>query len=79
MRPLVRIVEARQQLDQRGFPGAVLSDQREHFARVQGEAQVTHRPALGARIAEPHVLEHEAFANQRWKQPAHSPATGSPA
>ena len=57
----VRIVEAREQLDQRRLAGAVLADQREHFAGVQREAQVAHRPALGAGIAEADVLEDEAL------------------
>ena len=58
---LVGVVEARQQLDQRGLAGAVLADQRQHLAGVQREGQVAHRPALGARIAEADVLEREAL------------------
>ena len=57
----VRIVEPRQQLDQRGLAGAVLAHQREDLAGVQLERQSAHRPALGAGVAESHVLEREAL------------------
>ena len=35
---LVRVVQPRQQLDERRLARAVLADQREHLARVQREA-----------------------------------------
>ena len=58
---LVGVVEPRQQLHQRGLAGAVLADQRHHLARLQGEAEMAHRPALGAGIDEADILEHEAL------------------
>ena len=64
----VRVVETRQQLDQRRLAGAVLADQRQHFAGVQREVQVAHRPALGARIAKADVLEREALADRHGKR-----------
>ena len=47
--PLVGVVEPRQELHERRLAGAVLAHEGQHLARVQGEAQVAHRPALGAR------------------------------
>ena len=61
---LVGIVEAREQLDQRGLAGAVLAHQRQHFAGAQREVEVAHRPALGARVAEADVVEGEALADR---------------
>ncbi len=51
---LVGVVEARQQLDQRGLAGAVLADQRQHLARLQREASggappSARRPDSGSR------------------------------
>ncbi len=66
---LVRIVEAREQLDQRGLAGAVLADQREDFSGVQLEGQIAHRPALGAGIAEADVLEREAALDRHRERP----------
>ena len=59
---LVRVVEPREQLDQRGLAGAVLADQREDLAGAQVERQPAHRPALGAGIAKADVLEREALS-----------------
>ena len=58
----IRVVEPRQQLHQRGLAGAVLADQRQHFAGAQFEIQPAQRPALGAGITEADVLEREARA-----------------
>ena len=60
----VGVVEPGQQLDERGLARAVLAHQRQRFARLQGEAQVPHRPALGARIAEADILEDEALPDR---------------
>ena len=57
----VRVVEPRQQLDQCRLAGAVLADEREHFAGLQRERKLAHGPALGARITETDVLEHESL------------------
>ena len=75
----VRIVEPGQKLHQRGLAGAVLADQREHLAGAQREAEMAHRPSLGAGIAEPDVFEHEARADRLRETDADWPATGSPA
>src|SRR5258708_5394617 len=64
----VGIVEAREQLHERGLAGAVLTDERQHLARLELEGQVAYRPAVGARIAEAHALEGEAPAD-RIRQP----------
>ena len=57
---LVGIVEARQQLHQRRLPGAVFPYQRDALMWLECEREPAHRPALRARIAEPHVLKAEA-------------------
>ncbi len=61
---LVRVVEPRQELDQRRLAGAVLADQRQHLAGPQLEGEVAHRPALGPRVAEADVFEDEALADR---------------
>ena len=61
---LVGVVEAGQQLHQRGLARTVLADQRHHLAGLQGEGEMAYRPALGAGIDEAHILEHEAFADR---------------
>src|SRR5260370_767001 len=57
---LIRVVQPRQQLHQCGLPRPVLPYQRDALVRLEREAQVTHRPAIRARIPEPDVLELEA-------------------
>ena len=66
---LVRVVEPGQQLHQRRLAGAVLADQRHHLARLQGEAEMADRPALGAGIDEADILEHEAVADRMRERP----------
>ncbi|KAG0771304.1 hypothetical protein G6F22_016594 [Rhizopus arrhizus] len=61
---LVRFVQPRQQLHQRGLAGTVLADQGQHFIGVKLEIQVAHRPLLGIGIAETDVLEHEALTDR---------------
>src|SRR5215211_5705178 len=61
--PLVRVVEPREELDERRLPRPVLADEREDLARAQREAQVPHRPPLGPRVHEAHVFEREALAH----------------
>ena len=59
---LVGVVEAREQLHERRLAGAVLADQRQHFARAQRRssgARTAQRSAPG--IAEADVLEREAL------------------
>src|SRR5205823_11745793 len=61
---LVGIIEARDELHERGLARAVLAHEREHLARAQREREVAHRPMLGPRIAEADVLEREPLANR---------------
>ena len=61
---LVRVVQPRQQFHQRGLAGAVLADQRQHLASAELEIQPAQRPALGAGVAEAHVLEAEAAGDR---------------
>jgi hypothetical protein len=49
--PLVRIVEARQQLDERRLAGAVLADQASTIAVCSAKCS-GHRPRFGARVDE---------------------------
>ena len=54
--PLVRVVEAAEQVDQRGLAGAAGADQADHLARLDDEADVVqHR--LARLVAEGDVLE----------------------
>src|SRR3970282_1122076 len=48
-RPLRRIVEAQQQLDERGLAGAVLADEPELLARRDREREVAEWPILDGR------------------------------
>ena len=61
---LVRVVQTCQQLHQGGLAGAVLAHQRHHLARLEGEAEMAHRPARGAGIDEADILEDEALAQR---------------
>ena len=63
----VGVVEPGDQLHERRLPGAVLAHECEHLARAQLEGEVAHRPALGIRIAESHILEGEAVADRAGK------------
>jgi hypothetical protein len=65
----VRIVEAREQLDERGLAGAVLADQREDLSGPKLEIQPADRPALGAGIAESDVFESEAPGERHRERP----------
>ena len=77
---LVGIVEPREQLHERRLARAVLADERQHLARVQGEAQVAHRPALGARDSgSPTSSKREALARSATGTAAGSAARRSPA
>jgi hypothetical protein len=55
------IQQAEQQLDRRGFAGAVRAEQAEHLAAPHVEIHVVHRARLGP---VPEILEH-------LRQPAH--------
>ena len=55
--PLVGIVEAGEQLDERRLARPVLPDQRDALFGLELEAQVAHRPAARARVVEAHVVE----------------------
>ena len=55
--PLGRIVEPRQELDDRGLAGAVLADERHHLPGPDREVEAADRPALGLGIAEADALE----------------------
>ena len=61
MCPLRRIQQAEQQLDRRGFAGAVRAEQAENLAAPDFKIHVVHRARLGA---VPEILEH-------LRQPAH--------
>ena len=52
---LGRVVEPRQELDERRLAGAVLADQRDLLAGRERKAQIAHCPALGAGIAKADV------------------------
>ena len=52
-----RVVEAAQQLHERGLARAVLADERDHRTRAQLEVHVAQHPRVGARVLERHVLE----------------------
>src|SRR5215213_3122484 len=56
------VVEPGQQLDDRRLAGAVLSDQSEHFSRMECQIEVTHRPVVRARVAKAHALERDPIA-----------------
>src|SRR4029077_14517638 len=62
--PLIRIVETVEQFHERGLSRAVFSHQRDALPQLDGEGQVTHRPAIGAGVAKPHVLKLEASGNR---------------
>ena len=64
----VGIVEAGEKLHERRLAGAVLADQREHFAGLQREAEMAHRPSLGAGIPEADILEHETLPDRARKR-----------
>src|SRR5690606_7888326 len=70
--PLSRVVEPGEQLHERRLPRPVLADQRDPLARLHRERDVPHGPALRVRVAEPDVLEYEAFTNR----PGHRPRIG---
>ena len=88
--PLGRLVEARQQLDERGLAGAVLPDQRHRLPVRDEEADVAQRPRAPAvrcrclscrrrRIAEADVVEADAlFARGRRMRGAGSGALARP-
>ena len=61
---LVRVVQAGQQLHQRGLARAVLADQRHDLPRPEREAQMAHRPVRGAGIDETDILEDETLAQR---------------
>ena len=57
---LGRLVEARQELDERRLARAVLADEREALALRDREVDVPERPRLLARVAKADVLEDDA-------------------
>ena len=75
----VRVVQPRQQLDQRRLAGAILADERDDFAAAKGEGQMPHRPALRARVNEANVFEHEPLAHRPLETAARAARTRSPA
>ncbi len=54
------IVEARQQLRERGLPRPVVADQRHHRSGVDLEREIFERWAIGARVGEAEAVELEA-------------------
>ena len=56
---LRRIVEAEQELNERGLAGTVFSDDGKFFARFKNEVDVSERPVICAGIAEANVLEFD--------------------
>src|SRR4029078_11477145 len=56
---LVRVVQAREQLDQGGLSGAVLAHEREHLTGVQGKGEVAEGEPPRARAAEADALDSE--------------------
>ena len=58
---LGRVVEAREQLDERRLAGAVLADEREALAPRHEEIDAAQRPAFGVGVAEADVLEANAL------------------
>ncbi len=58
---LVRIVEPGQQLDDGGLACAILANQRQGLASLEGEIEMADRPGLRVGIAEAHILEDDAL------------------
>ena len=63
--PLDGVVEARQELHDRGLAGAVLAHQRHHLAGADPEVEAADRPALRLGVAEADALEADAVADGR--------------
>jgi len=55
--PLGRVIQARQELHQRGLARAILADDGQALSRRHAQRQSSHRPRLLAGIAEAHVFE----------------------
>src|SRR5262249_13068996 len=62
--PLARIVQARNELRERRFPGPVLTHERDALAGANREAQMADRPLFAARVAKADILEDESLANR---------------
>nr|GFC24932.1 hypothetical protein [Tanacetum cinerariifolium] len=73
---LAGVVEAGQQLDERGFARAVFAHQRQLFARVQLEAEVAQGPLFGVFVLKAHVLKREALPDGARKRPHRLPQRG---
>ena len=73
-----RLVHLRQQLNQGGLAGAVLSDDRDHRSRGQLHRHIVEHGARGARIGERHVFQPDAVSedggNRRSPAAATEPA-----
>ena len=61
-----RLIQPAQQLDQRGFSGAVHADQGDPLSRMKGEADVVERILLGAVIAERNVIKINIAPERRF-------------
>ena len=64
-RPLLGIVEAAEQLDQRRFAGTVFADQGDHFSRPQLEIDLVQRLPRGPGIGKTDVFEEQPLPGKR--------------
>ena len=72
--PLRRVVQPREQLDQRRLAGAVQADQRDALAGLDVQVDVAQHIDVGAGVAERDVPELDALADGRGRGQAVRPA-----